>query len=248
MSYVFNGTDTRIEHANAGTIPATITILAWVKPNSFAAGRVVVHGWYNSGPGEITALELVSGSTTGRIRFEATWSGGIARWVGDDDQVSASAWQAFAITYNSGSTANDPLIYYKSAPGASLVAATVTEQATPSGTYANGSDGIWSGGVFGSYIYSGRLAYVRTFNSILNSTQINAELESGPGILGSEYLDCPFTVDASDSSGNGRNGTVTNATFDGADNPTLGGGGGGGGVVPKIVSLISGVDLMSGVR
>jgi hypothetical protein len=231
MSYLFDGVDDRIEHGNPpGAMPTQVTIIAWVKPTgNVAVSRGTIHAYYNAGGGTDPYLGLygTNGGTTGALRFRAPFTTDIGVWRSDDDLFTPNAWQAVAVTFDASSASNNPLMYHKPA-GGSIASLTVTETNAPVGTFDSAMDGEWTGGVFGSFLWTGRIAYVRVFEgAILTQSQIDAEMNATAAVLAGDDLDCAFTANANDASGNNRHGTATGATLDG-DNPTLGGGGGGG--------------------
>jgi hypothetical protein len=117
------------------------------------------------------------------------------------------------------------VLYHKTA-GGTFTTPTVTETSAPSGTIQTDADSEWTGGVFGSYLFHGRIVYVRVYEGVvLTATEVEDEMDSAAAVLAGEELDCPFIADGDDDSGNARHGTLVGASIDG-DNPTLGGGGG----------------------
>jgi hypothetical protein len=93
---------------------------------------------------------LYHDANTSNIRWSRTHSGGSAEW--NVPVPSSSAWHHVALTYDSSSTSNDPVVYID---GASV---TVTENAAPSGTASTNAD---------PYVFGGRTAGARTFNGRL---------------------------------------------------------------------------------
>jgi hypothetical protein len=220
MSYIFDGVDDRIQLAGApSTAPTQVTMIAWIKPTAFSS-RSTILAHYQDSNDLFHGLYAYVGSSTGKLRFRAPWTTSPGVWETPDNSITPNVWTGVAATYNAGSSSNDAILYLKP-EGGSISAATVTEVNAPSGSFNSAMDNFWAGGVYGSYGFTGRIAYVREFTSILTQAQIDTELSSAAAVL-TAALDLPLVADANDDSGNGHNGTVSGATLD-ANNPSLGG-------------------------
>jgi hypothetical protein len=102
VSVLLDGVDDRVEHANPPSpAPTVVSIIAWVKPASFAVTNTV-HCYY--GPSERHGLFCTSAGTDGTIRFRAPFSTTAGLWQGPDDLVAPNVWQAIAVTYDGSST------------------------------------------------------------------------------------------------------------------------------------------------
>jgi hypothetical protein len=238
MSVLLNGSSSRVNLAlGLSNWPTLCTIIAWVKPTSAMGngGRATVLVGYGSGSGLLHGLSIRSTGTTGAPCYETFFAGDLARWMGDDDIMVADAWQGIAVTMDATSDTNDPALYHKPEGGA-ISALTVTQTLAASGTLNSAIDELWAGGVgAGSYLFAGKLAYVRLFvGVILDQTEIDAELDALAAIASAE-IDVAFGADADDASGNGHDGTLLGSAALDGDNPTLAGGGGGG--VPLLLLL-----------
>jgi hypothetical protein len=223
MSYNFDGSDDRWEHQNAPAAwPTQSTIIMWIKPDTFSAIANLFCGY---GSGGVHGMNIVNAGTNGALRWQYPFSTQVGRWQTADDTIDPSVWTGVAASYDASSDANDP-IFYKKPEGGAIGTLSATETITPSGTVDHSMDGLWAGGVFGSFVYDGRIAYIRVFPSILTQAEIDAELEAAAAVLASPFIDLPYQADADDDSGNGRHGVTagTNPTLDGADNPDIGGG------------------------
>jgi len=232
VSYLFDAVDDRIQFTNPpANWPTQVTIVAWIEPNAAFSSRAAVLLGYTNTASEAHGL---AGFTGGQLRYEAAWTGGRARWVSAGGVLALDAWQGVAASYDASSTANDALLYYKP-EGGSISALPVTEEAAPSGTLEAPLHSLWSGGVFTTYLFPGRIAYVRMFGSILSQAEIDAEMDSLAAIAAA-MGDWPFVADADDDSGNARHGTLLGGPTLDADNPTLAGGGGGGSVPFLLIS------------
>lgn len=225
MSYLFTGSSSYVNVGSAPAFPTQFSIAAWIKPSSIAS-RDFVYGCYSAG-GDDVVLHITPGGSTGSIRLDVPFSTQLGRWRGPDDDIVIDNWQGIACTYDASADTNDPLLYLLTSPGASISSRTVTESIAPSGSYVTTATDRWSGGVNASYPYTGRIAYIQLWNTILTSVQLEDALKNPGTILTSNLKHYwPFQANANDDSGNGLNGSATNATIDG-DNPTVGGGGGG---------------------
>jgi hypothetical protein len=234
VSVLLDGANDRVEHANPPSpSPTVVTIIAWIKPAAYDVNNTV-HCYF--GPSERHGLLITAAGSTGTIRFRAPFTTNPGLWHGPDDLLTTNAWQAIAVVYDGSSDANNPVMYYKPEGGAFSTPA-VTEVSAPSGTLQTDADGLWTGGIFGSYLFTGRIVYVRSFEGMaLNAAQVEAEMDSPTAVLAGDDLDCPFIADADDDSGNARHGTLQSGAAIDGDNPTLGGGGGGS---PLLLSLLS---------
>lgn len=219
MSVLLDGAADRVQCASpVTTIPTAHTIIAWIKPAAFST-RDTIFAYYNSGPDDYLGPYTFTG---GKLRFRAPWSTANGVWETPASSIPSGSWTAIAVTYDFGSTANSPLMYKKPEGGA-FSTLSVSSVQVPTGTADTPADGQWIGGIITSYPFNGRIAYVRVFNSILNATQIEAEMDSTTAVL-SPTFNLAFQADANDASGNGHNGTLLgDAVLDG-DNPTLGSG------------------------
>jgi hypothetical protein len=117
-------------------------------------------------------VELLRVFTTNYL-FARRWSGGLAEWTVAIPAVNE--WHHIAITYDSGSTSNDPVIYID---GSSV---SVTELSAPSGTLTDNSDAYIIGNRGAAdRNWAGRLAEFAVWNRILNAREIASVYRSGP--------------------------------------------------------------------
>lgn len=218
MSYFFDGLDDRIQWGNAfANWPTTSTVLAWVRPSSIASSFATAISAYGNQHG----IGQFPGGSSHCIRYVSTWSDAAGVWRTADDTCPLNQWMGIAASYDASSASNDPILY-KKPEGGSITTVAVAAKDAPAGTFSASINDLWSGGIYGSFMLSGRLAYVRIFGSILDQTAVDLEFASETAVASSPLLDAPLTADANDISGNGRNGTVTGAVLDGM-NPTLSG-------------------------
>lgn len=134
-------------------------------------------------------------------RYEITWSGGNGRW--DITRPSQDAWHHLLVTYDQGSTSNDPVIYLD---GSSV---TVTEASAPLTTLTTNTDAYVIGNRATDDLryWEGYLAEFAIWNRILTAAEA--------AILGRAYSPlfipnglvsyCPLIRDMVDI----KNGTIT---------------------------------------
>jgi hypothetical protein len=228
MSYNFDGVDDRIGLANPpANFPAIVDMMAWVKIAGTPGARHTVCLAYNNSTDRTHGLSVRIAGASAALAFESAWNGAHIRWQTDDDTLAFDTWYGIAATYDGSSDTNNPILYLKTEGGV-ISTPTVNEIAVPSSPRSDVVDSLWAGGIFGSYLFQGKIAYLRMFSgSIMNSAALDTELEATSAVAASPYLDLPFISDAVDLSSNGRDGTVNGATIS-ADNPTIGAPGGGG--------------------
>lgn len=154
----------------------TITIAAWIFPRSLDPnnfGRIVTKevsstgGWlFCTGGfvGHTPALEF--------FRYFGTTAGD---WLGPTGSIIFNTWQHVAMTYNRGSTANNPVLYVN---GQSV---TVTTHSTPAGTLTSDATGTFRIGnsPFSSDGFDGLIQNVRVYNRILTAAEITQLYNGG---------------------------------------------------------------------
>jgi hypothetical protein len=117
--------------------------------------------------------------TAGNIRVQtARWDGGVGRWV-FDEPATLAAWNHILVTYDYGSTANEPIVYLNG----SVVG--LTQENTPTGTVqTDDSPDVFIGNStpadFGSTALNGRMAEVAYWSRILNDDEAQSVLEFSP--------------------------------------------------------------------
>jgi hypothetical protein len=127
-------------------------------------------------------LLLFNEETNNRYQFLHAWSGNAgANWT--FDRPAANEWHHIVVTYDTGSTTNDPVVYVD---GASV---TVTERSGPIGTpttnaaiYAIGNrdtDNLRN--------WAGRLAEFVVYDRILTATEAMHLYLGGPHRLGHQW-------------------------------------------------------------
>lgn len=115
------GSDAELDDLTLITIEATINPTGWGEGNS---GRIIAKSAADNSAGWQFLV-----TDAGRIQLLSKWDGGaVAQWYTGNSTISLSSWQNVACTYDSTSTANDPILYIAGSPSA------VTESPAPSGS------------------------------------------------------------------------------------------------------------------
>ena len=160
--------------------------------------------------GEILSRQTGTGSADRNIVFFSRYStfGG---WNSPAGSILNLKWYFVAVTYDGGSSSNNPTIYIN---GNSVA---VNESTTPSGTYPNDS-------AYSTYIgnrpadtartFNGKIAHVQMFNRVISQGEVK-QIMFFPGSIRNGLVGYwPLLGSASpetDLSGNKNNGTVTGA-------------------------------------
>lgn len=143
----------------------TRTIMFWVNMTSYGAGITHTIASLKRGtPATDEDWSIFYPSATG-LRFTVSFSTFAGIW----DITTSTGLKHIAITYNSGSTANDPIVYVN---GASVA---VTEVLAPSGTLLTGTNTnlLIGAGNNASYTpFTGQLLSFAIYNRILTATEI----------------------------------------------------------------------------
>lgn len=158
------GTTDIITTAHSGPVAATQSFAAWV--------------WINGGGGNnlgrVIAYDLgcmICMSTVSSMQFNATFDTTSGNWFWT--APATGAWHHVVLTYDAGSTSNDPVVYVD---GASV---SVGETSAPVGTYtgATGSMNIGNrnaGGASRDRVWDGKLAEVAYWNVVLTASEARA--------------------------------------------------------------------------
>lgn len=219
MALTFDGVDDIVSSA------------AFVGGDTFSMG-----GWFNAtSQGESNnAVVVIHGDATGvrgavrwnapvtsRLEFAANWSGGsgFGRWHMSSSFSTISQWNWAMVTYDTGATTNDPILYTLDVNTFSTltVGSGLTEDVTPVGTIT-ADNRIFSAGNIDdtSRTFAGAIGEVFMYNRILSAEEARAIAFLGVHAVPSGLmLYWPMDTGTSsciDFSGNGRTGTVTGAT------------------------------------
>jgi hypothetical protein len=140
--------------------------------------------------------------------------------------TTLAVWHFVAMTYDGTLTTNDPIMYVSEGAAALSVLAVgsgLTETSTPSGSEVSDGDTFETGSLGGLFAYDGLIGEVAVWaNRILTAEEVAAIFHLGVQAVAGAHLYWPMddtgTAHATDFSGNGRNGTITEAVV-GANPP-----------------------------
>ena len=149
------------------------TYSAWIYPTTVgtgsegriadkSSGTTGQNGW---------SLATYSGPPNNALMFRKGFSGTRGYWTTPAGSITLNAWNYVAVSYNSGSTANNPSIYING------VSQAVTEQQAPAGSSSSDAANIL---VFGNRIgsawaYNGTMDEVRASNALRSPDWIATE-------------------------------------------------------------------------
>ncbi len=222
MSFLFSAAGDEISLAAPIATPPQFTVVVWLKVASAQGGLLSLNELFANYPDN----PFISLNGSGNLRLLSVFStsgGDFNAPIG----YAPDTWIAVAVTYDGSNVANVPAIYSRLESDGSLISRTVATASTPVGTFVTTPDTWYAGGIFTSYHFPGRLAYLQFFNRILNSTELNAAVNNPGSILSGlivswKQLDDPSSDHtADDSSGNNYHGAVSGGTALSGDNPTL---------------------------
>lgn len=155
INYTLNAAQTTLDTATYGF---------WAWGDNYAINYK--KWWYQGTVGDREiAMEMDTGygSPTGFV-FVAKWSGLPGVW--SCNAAATGGWHHYIITYNWGSTSNDPIVYID---GASVA---ITERLGPSGTKDNNGTTLNLGSESNTTLYfDGKLAEPFMYNRIITATE-----------------------------------------------------------------------------
>lgn len=142
---------------------------AWVYQRSSGAGT------FGRAVAQQSGKALIATGSPDRLSLLVTWSGASAQW---SVPISLSTWYHLVVTYDHGSTANDPVMYLNGS------SATVTEITAPAGTYtAPGNVYTLGNRPALDRCWDGRLAEVAIWSGVALSAAQAAQLARGASPL-----------------------------------------------------------------
>lgn len=169
-NFAAGSTDVAVFSSAAAT-PTTFTYASWVNIGTYRLNndyRLLTWGIDASIRFAVYQANFNAPPTNDWIGFYAPgWDGTDGEWVMVGP--ATGTWAHVAMTYDSGSTTNDPVMYLNG------TSSTVTEITNPTGTWATGTDDVYLGnqsaGVRG---LDGSLAESAVWNRILTAGEILA--------------------------------------------------------------------------
>lgn len=148
--------------------------------------------WFNNVDSNLLFAKYTAALTeqinfgAGPIYYQRVWTGGTAAWSAPSP---GSGWHHLAITYDSSSTSNAPLIYIDG------VSQTVTLQTAASGTLVNNSDPYTLGNNgAGTGNWDGMLSEFAIWNRILSAAEILDMATAAGGYQGKSPLYYPTSL------------------------------------------------------
>jgi len=131
-------------------------------------------------PGWFTDVYNTAGTSVNSFTFVQNWSVASGIWYTDDNTATTSV-RSWAVTYDRGATANDPVFYID---GASV---TVNEGTTPNGVVTDDSgNNLYIGPNGATPAIDGLIYAAFVWNRILTAASI-AEIHSKRSVEGHEY-------------------------------------------------------------
>lgn len=168
MARTFTGTDTANSAADY-TLPTAISMTAWCYgPTSAGTVPRIV---------QIGSNDVLFGreESTGQIRFERRWSGGICTWLVNPAGFDGGAWQHVAVTYDGSDVNNDPVVYQDGVDAGAVsggpASGTLFTSATTSIQVGNRTDGARP--------FLGTLAHVAIYNVVLTASEVRDAMRHG---------------------------------------------------------------------
>jgi chitodextrinase len=204
---VFDGTSSYVTVADRAALDLTtaLTVEAWVYPTSSSAGSAAIVAKERTGGGMPYGLETTGGAPDAYVNVGATASSGGAA------ALPLNAWSHVAATYD-GTT----LALY--------VNGTQVSSATAAGPLSTSADPLRIGAdlTWGEY-FDGRIDDVRLYDHALSGAEVQTDMNTGvappapppppapaPPVAAFSF-DAGTGTTASDDSGNGHTGTLSNA-------------------------------------
>ena len=213
MSFLINATGEELTVGSPATLDNIIllTVHGWINVTVDSVQRRIFDKMFDGTT--VTGWEVLhrnfddGGGAKDRIQFSRGWSTAVGQW---QTASVPSGWFHLAVSYDRGSTANSPLIYFDG------VSQSVNEFQSPTGTILDDAvaeftlGNINHGTVDSARNLNGRMARASVHNVILTPGEIKAAM-IGPvyrGRIGYWRMENSGV----DLSGNKNNATVTNAT------------------------------------
>lgn len=147
--------------ASSVSLVQTRTWLTWLNFSSLTSGTIFWLGGSNLSQ-ELISFFIGTGGEANKVVFFANWSGTDGRW----STAITTGLHMIAVSYDYGSTSNNPLIYIDG----SLAS---TANTSPTGSYVSGTTGMnYIIGGSGSSSTNAEVKTVPTYNRILSAQEI----------------------------------------------------------------------------
>lgn len=204
----FTSSSSVLSNTTATGLTQTIfTICAWtyaLGAGGTNGGRIFSLG--ESGGERRPSLRHRGGGNADTVELNVQWTNvGLWRWTQTDN-----AWHSVCVSYDGGSTANDPVVRVD---GSTV---STTEITTPSGTLTSASAGYAVGNSTGTANneWNGYIAEVQYWSGALSTADMDTAVAT-PGSVTTNlllYLPMHGAADVNDASGNGRHGTAASTS------------------------------------
>ncbi len=232
QSIRFNGTNQSIDVGSATSLDDldTITISAWIKPDTNFTGAREIYAKVNDGGSFTDGPDFwYDPATSNRLWFAQgfTGGGGYGAWYVDTSPLVLGKWQHVAVVYSRASASNNPAMYINGV--LQTTTADVSQPAIGTARTDAGADAVI--GAYGTInvagFFLGSIDDVRVYSRMLSASEIKQLYNLGSQRIGASSNTL--------SSGGLNSGLVGHWTFDGADITTsvqdVSGGGNHGGFV-----------------
>ena len=168
--YINVGSDASLD--NIWTSGGTLT--AWIYPRSDGEsdfGMIAVKRSSNASGWYLATNDESSGACDIKLRSARdTADGG---WATTSREITLNEWNHIAVSYDSDSDGNSPLIYVNG------ISVGVTESDTPSGSHSSDASDIFKiGGEAGAFTYDGAISNLALHQTILDSQTISQMAKS----------------------------------------------------------------------
>lgn len=203
MAINFTATNSKLLHTTADVLSGSnvFTLCAWIFARGIGGGA---GGRIFQFPEDTTEVLLRHASATHLLRFEVDFTSAQGGWT---FSAVDSVWHAVALSYDGGSTANDPIARLDFANQ------TVTEATTPAGTFVQPLGGFGLGGrTTNDRAWDGLLAHFMVANVIWTAQEMDAALKN-PGCVRRGLRLHIEDETGFDRSGNGFHATPSALTF-----------------------------------
>lgn len=172
MARDFNGVNQTLSNLNgvAGIDVVQRTIAMWVFLDAASAQMALFAPGIDLSAGnfrEYVHVRIIA--STARLGYYYSWTTSTATWHGNT-VLSTDVWTHVLLTYDRGSTANDPQLFVDG------VGQSITEVVSPSGSVNTGQDSVRVGSTMPATaeFFNGKLAEIGHWNRILTAGEIAA--------------------------------------------------------------------------
>lgn len=211
MAYLFDGTNDKIDHGAAASInsAANLTVMCWVNPVAVAARK----GFVSKGSSNCSFCMMFGESGT-ETDLRVYYSGNPAQGCKASGVFTNGTWTHVAMCYDgAGGTDAQKMQLYMNG-----VAQSVTFTTSPPATLQSTTGGLLTGSdAFNTTFSNTNVAHLKVWTATLTAAEVASEVWTVvPQKIPNLYVWAPYLesgVAALDYSGQGNNGTITEATI-----------------------------------